>query len=107
MHSSTLTEATGDEVLADTERFAVATDVFTALAEPTRLRILSALAVAPRSPGELRDQLGLTPDAVAYHLLVLRDAHLATGGPGARHRLAPEAPARVAAALTCTGMPVV
>jgi len=52
----------------------VANDAFTVLAEPTRRRILDALAEAEANVGALVDALALPQPTVSKHLRVLRDA---------------------------------
>jgi DNA-binding transcriptional ArsR family regulator len=49
-----------------------------ALADPTRRAIAEQLARAPRSVGELADDLPVTRSAVSQHLAVLKDAGLVT-----------------------------
>lgn len=58
-------------------------DVFTAVADPTRRRLLAHLADGPRSAGELLDAQTISQPAVSRHLKVLRDAGLvsATSAP--------------------------
>lgn len=46
--------------------------VVRALANPTRIRILNAIADGPSSPGEIGARIGETPAVIAYHLRVLR-----------------------------------
>ncbi|MFP5309949.1 MAG: ArsR family transcriptional regulator [Actinomycetes bacterium] len=52
-----------------------------ALADPHRLRVVDALALSDRTPGELVDELGIASSLLAFHLDVLEDA-----GVVARHR---------------------
>ncbi len=51
-------------------------DVFKALAEGHRRRILSALCAGPMVAGELGRLVGLAPNAVSFHLKWLREAGL-------------------------------
>ena len=45
--------------------------VFRALADPTRLRILGAIAEQPRTGKELSERLGLTPPTISLHMAKL------------------------------------
>ena len=70
----------------DTE--AVAEQVFTALADPTRRAILAALAQAgPATATDLAARLPITRQAVAKHLALLAEAGLVTAEPGERRRV--------------------
>ena len=70
----------------DTE--AVAEQVFTALADPTRRAILGTLAAAgPATVTDLAARLPITRQAVAKHLALLADAGLVTAEPGERRRV--------------------
>lgn len=52
-------------------------DVFSALADPTRRRILDLLARGSRNAGDLASAFPrLTQPGVSRHLRILRDAHL-------------------------------
>ena len=53
-----------------------AEDVLKALAEPRRQQILRLVRAAPRSVGEIADEVDVTQQAVSQHLQVLRDAGL-------------------------------
>lgn len=72
---------------------AVAGAVFGALADPTRRRIVQALADRPTvTASALADELPVTRQAIAKHLAALRDAGLATAeqaGRETRYRLTP------------------
>jgi DNA-binding transcriptional ArsR family regulator len=61
--------------------------VFTALADPTRARILDLLRERERSVGELVDEFDLTQPAVSQHLRVLREAGLVSSRAVAQRRL--------------------
>jgi ArsR family transcriptional regulator, lead/cadmium/zinc/bismuth-responsive transcriptional repressor len=47
-------------------------EIFTALADPTRLRILSCLMNGRRSVGEVCEAVGMSQPAVSHHLRLLR-----------------------------------
>ena len=67
---------------------AVAQDVFTALADPTRRGILAALATAgPATATDLAGRLPITRQAIAKHLALLSEAGLVTAEPGERRRV--------------------
>jgi DNA-binding transcriptional ArsR family regulator len=57
------------------------------LADETRRRILDLLLDAPRSVGELVDELGATQPATSKHLRVLREAGLVHVHPDAQRRV--------------------
>src|SRR5215467_10798051 len=59
---------------------------FTALADPTRQRIVGLLAKGERCAGDIAERLDLTPPAVSQHLKVLREAHLVTVRPDKQQR---------------------
>lgn len=61
-------------------------EVFLALANPVRRRLLQLLADGPRTAGDLADQFELSRSAVAEHLQVLRRAGLVRGDPSGRQR---------------------
>jgi DNA-binding transcriptional ArsR family regulator len=67
---------------------AVAEQVFTALADPTRRGILAALAAGgPATATDLADRLPITRQAIAKHLALLADVGLVTAEPGERRRV--------------------
>jgi len=67
---------------------AVAEQVFTALADPTRRAILAALASAgPATATDLAARLPVTRQAIAKHLVLLAEAGLVTAEPGERRRV--------------------
>ena len=53
-------------------------DLFTAVADPTRRKILDLLRERSRSSGELAEQFDLAWPTVSRHLAVLREAGLVT-----------------------------
>jgi DNA-binding transcriptional ArsR family regulator len=67
---------------------AVAAEVFTALADPTRRAILAALAAhGPATATDLAARLPISRQAVAKHLGLLTDAGLLRAEPGERRRV--------------------
>jgi DNA-binding transcriptional ArsR family regulator len=67
---------------------AIAEQVFTALADPTRRAILAALAAdGPATATDLADRLPVTRQAIAKHLALLEDVGLVTAEPGERRRV--------------------
>jgi DNA-binding transcriptional ArsR family regulator len=67
---------------------AIAAQVFTALADPTRRAILATLAAkGPATATDLADRLPITRQAIAKHLVLLADAGLVTPEPGERRRV--------------------
>jgi DNA-binding transcriptional ArsR family regulator len=72
----------------DPEFEAIAEQVFTALADPTRRAILAALASrGPRTATDLAVDLPITRQAIAKHLTLLAEAGLVTAEPGERRRV--------------------
>ena len=67
---------------------AVAEQVFTALADPSRRAILAALASGgPTTATDLADRLPITRQAIAKHLALLAETGLVTAEPGERRRV--------------------
>jgi DNA-binding transcriptional ArsR family regulator len=62
-------------------------DTFTALADPTRRRIIESLAAGETSFGELADKFEMSRPAVSQHLKVLRDAGIVTARADAQRRI--------------------
>lgn len=59
----------------------------TALADPTRQRIVEMLAVRELAMGEIASKFDMSPPAVSQHLKVLRDAKLVTVRAEAQRRI--------------------
>lgn len=67
---------------------AVAEDVFTALADPSRRGILAELATSgPATATDLATRLPITRQAIAKHLALLAEAGLVAAEPGERRRV--------------------
>src|SRR5215813_5818263 len=67
---------------------AIAEQVFTALADPSRRTILAALASGgPATATDLAARLPITRQAIAKHLALLAEAGLVTAEPGERRRV--------------------
>lgn len=67
---------------------AVAERVFAALADPTRRKILAALAAdGAATATDLAARLPITRQAIAKHLVLMADAGLVTAAPGERRRV--------------------
>ena len=67
---------------------AVAEDVFTALADPTRRVILAALAAdGPATATDLATRLPITRQGIAKHLALLAEAGLVAAESGERRRV--------------------
>lgn len=62
-------------------------DTFTALADPTRRRIVETLALGETSFGDLADQFEMSRPAVSQHLKTLRDAGIVTARADAQRRI--------------------
>ena len=68
-------------------------DVFAALSNPVRRRVLQLLSASPRTAGSLAGEFDLSRPAVSEHLQVLRNARLVPEQDRGRehtHQLAPE-----------------
>jgi ArsR family transcriptional regulator, lead/cadmium/zinc/bismuth-responsive transcriptional repressor len=72
------------EMLDETTAGALA-ETFKVLADPTRVRIISALAERPLCVHELAAALALTHSAVSHQLAMLREMRLVTFDKDGRH----------------------
>ena len=67
---------------------AIAEEVFTALADPTRRGILAELAAhGPATATDLASRLPITRQAIAKHLALLAEIGLVAAEPGERRRV--------------------
>ena len=67
---------------------AIAEQVFTSLADPTRRAILAALAArGPATATDLAERLPISRQAIAKHLTLLADAGLVAATTGERRRV--------------------
>ena len=67
---------------------AVAQEVFSALADPSRRAILGALAAGgPATATDLAARLPISRQAIAKHIALLSDAGLVRAEPGERRRI--------------------
>ena len=67
---------------------AIAEQVFSGLADPSRRAILAALAAGgPATATDLAARLPITRQAIAKHLTLLSEAGLVTAEPGERRRV--------------------
>lgn len=71
--------------LLDEETAARLATTFSVLSDPTRVRIIAALADGARCVHELSDALGLTHSAVSHQLATLREMRLVTNTKEGRH----------------------
>ena len=62
-------------------------DTFTALADPTRRKIIESLAAGEASFGELAVNFEMSRPAVSQHLKVLREAGIVTSRAEAQRRI--------------------
>ncbi|MCC2097678.1 MAG: winged helix-turn-helix transcriptional regulator [Hyphomicrobiales bacterium] len=70
------------------------TDIFRALADPTRRAVFERLVKAEKTVSELRSDMPVSQPAISQHLAVLRDAGLVTErreGRFSYYRIAPQA----------------
>lgn len=63
---------------------AAVADVFRVLGDPTRVRLVAALAGGERTVGALARDVGMTESAVSHQLRVLKGARMVKGRPDGR-----------------------
>ena len=71
--------------LPDAQRTHGIADLFAALADPTRVRVIAALAHGDLCVSDLAATVGLSTSAVSHQLRVLRDIGLVAGEREGRH----------------------
>ena len=76
------------------------TDVFAALADPTRRTVMERLARDPATATEIASELPVTRQAVAKHLAVLEDAGLVHARRAGRERRFSPTPAPLGEAIS-------
>jgi ArsR family transcriptional regulator, lead/cadmium/zinc/bismuth-responsive transcriptional repressor len=76
--------AVGNHLMADATSQNLA-DLFRALADPTRVRILSAVAETEVCVNDLAEALGMGQSAVSHQLSYLREARLVRARRAGRH----------------------
>jgi DNA-binding transcriptional ArsR family regulator len=63
-------------------------DLFSALSDPTRRKIIETLAISGQLPAtEISDQFSISPQAISQHLKVLRKANLVRVEKRAQQRI--------------------
>jgi DNA-binding transcriptional ArsR family regulator len=72
--------------IATMSRRPASSDVFHAIADPTRRRLLNRLAEGETAMGDLAEPFAMTLGAVSQHLKVLRDAGLVKERRAGRQR---------------------
>lgn len=88
--------------ILETNNLEVSANLFRALADPHRLRIIEILEHEVRCNCHLQDLLGLASNHLSYHLKVLREAGLIVGqrrGRWVHYSIAPGAKDLIRAAL--------
>jgi DNA-binding transcriptional ArsR family regulator len=74
-------------ILSGMPRAATTSDVFNAIAEPQRRRILTLLQAGERSVNDMADTLALAQPLTSKHLRVLREVGLVRAREAGRQRL--------------------
>lgn len=73
----------GQRVLSPATASAMAS-MFRVLGDPTRVRLIAALAAGELTVGALAHAVGMTESAVSHQLRVLKDARMVKGRPAGR-----------------------
>ena len=75
----TIDENTKTTAIPDEDVVASLSELFKALGDPTRVKILSCLQISDMNVGDIADKLGMTTSAVSHQLRVLRAIKLGKG----------------------------
>ena len=75
----TIDENTKTTAIPDEDVVASLSELFKALGDPTRVKILSCLQISDMNVGDIADKLGMTTSAVSHQLRVLRAIKLVKG----------------------------
>ncbi len=62
-------------------------EALTALADPTRQRIVEMLAAGPLPSGEIARRMAFSPPAISQHLKILKEVRLVRVWPQAQQRI--------------------
>jgi ArsR family transcriptional regulator, lead/cadmium/zinc/bismuth-responsive transcriptional repressor len=65
-----------EHTILDEQTAARLAELFRAFSDPSRIRIISALAAEELNVGKLADNVGLSESAVSHQLRILRQMHL-------------------------------
>jgi len=80
MHSETMVDSDLDELTA-----AQVAELFSALGDTSRIRIIALLSEAEMNVGQMVDRVGLSQSAVSHHLRHLRQMRLVRTRKDGRH----------------------
>lgn len=83
-HDETLARAVQETLLDGVTASRIA-EIFSALSDPTRVRIISLLTHIELCVGDLCLALGMSQPAVSHQLRVLRNLHIVTARKDGRH----------------------
>lgn len=75
----TIDENTKTTAIPDEDVVASLSELFKALGDTTRVKILSCLQISDMNVGDIADKLGMTTSAVSHQLRVLRAIKLVKG----------------------------
>ena len=84
-HTSEELARFAEEHLLGEETAVQTAELFKALADPTRLRIIGLLAQAEICVGDLHGMMGMSQPAISHHLRILRNLRLVKTRKDGRH----------------------